>query len=59
MPRKAEVGYRKDNNQVALGNTGKPGNDHNQKIHALRCQNEPHPTGGICGNLYGTNGSDI
>ena len=59
MPKTTNVGYRNKNNQVFIRNTGKPGNDHNQKIYELLCHNEQTAAGGICGNLYGANGSDI
>jgi len=59
MPKTTNVGYRNKNNQVVIRNTGKLGNDHNQKIYELQCQNEQPGASGICGNLYGANGSDI
>ncbi len=59
MPKTTNAGYRNRNHQVVIRNTGKPGNDHNQKIYELQCQNVQSATGEICGNLYGSNGSDI
>ena len=46
-----EPGYNNKNNQTVLRKTDLPGNDHNQKIYVLRC-NE-------CLHEYGANGSDI
>lgn len=46
-----ETGYRNRNGQVVLRKTNLPGNDHNQFIYVLRCEN--------CGHEYGANGSDI
>jgi hypothetical protein len=44
-------GYVNRNNQLVLRDTGQPGNDHNQRIYVLKCQN--------CESEYGVNGSDI
>jgi hypothetical protein len=46
-----KIGYVNRNGQVVIRNTGKPGTDHNQKIYQLGCSE--------CGNVYGSNGSDI
>ena len=44
-------GYRSKNNQVVTRRTNLPGNDHNQRVYVLRCEN--------CRSEYGANGSDI
>lgn len=46
-----EQGYNNKNNQTVIRKTDLPGNDHNQKVYVLRC-NE-------CLHEYGANGSDI
>ena len=46
-----EIGFENRNAQVVIQATGKPGNDHNQKIYELECKR--------CGSKYGSNGSDI
>lgn len=50
-PKTTRSGYVNRNNQVVLGCTGEPGNDHNQILYILQCNN--------CGARYGANGSDI
>ena len=44
-------GYRNRNNQVVVAATELAGNDHNQRVYHLRCEE--------CGHEYGANGSDI
>jgi len=46
-----EPGHKSKNEQVVVRNTDKPGNDHNQIAHVLRCIR--------CQNEYGANRSDI
>jgi hypothetical protein len=46
-----EPGYRNAKGQVVLRRTEKQGNDHNQKVYVLRCDD--------CSHEYGANGSDI
>ena len=46
-----EPGYRNTKGQVVLRRTDQPGNDQNQKVYVLRCDD--------CGHEYGANGSDI
>ena len=46
-----EPGFKNSNGQIVLRGTGEPGNDHNQTVYVLRCDE--------CGHEYGANGSDI
>jgi hypothetical protein len=46
-----KVGYVNRNGQVVIRNTGIPGTDRNQTVYQLGCSE--------CGNVYGSNGSDI
>ena len=47
------IGYINRNNQKNLGPQNKSGNDHNQYLYTLQCQNQK------CRHEYGCNGSDI
>jgi hypothetical protein len=44
-------GFKNANGQIVLRRTTEPGNDHNQKVYVLRCDE--------CSHEYGANGSDI
>jgi hypothetical protein len=46
-----ETGFVNPNGQVTIRNTGLAGTDHNQYIYQIACSR--------CGEIYGTNGSDI
>ena len=46
-----EPGHVNKNNQMVLRKTLAFGNDHNQRVYAMKC--------GECGHEYGANGSDI
>lgn len=45
------IGYQNRNRQTVLRKTDLAGNDHNQIVYVLRCED--------CGHEYGANGSDI
>jgi hypothetical protein len=45
------LGYVNRNGQEVLRKTSLPGNGHNQRIYALRCE--------LDGYVYGANGADI
>ena len=45
-----QIGYVNRNQQKMVFATGLPGTDHGQSVYVLRC--------GLCGNEYGSNGSD-
>lgn len=46
-----EIGFENRNGQVVIRRTALSGNDHNQHVYELKCQD--------CGERYGANGSDI
>ncbi|MCY3822382.1 MAG: Swt1 family HEPN domain-containing protein [Nitrospinae bacterium] len=46
-----EAGYKNRNNQTVIRKTDLPGNDHNQRVYILQCEE--------CFHNYGANGSDI
>ena len=46
-----EVGYTNRNDQTVIRRTDIPGNDHNQRVYVLECNQ--------CYHRYGANGSDI
>ena len=45
------VEFVNDKGETVIGNTGKPGTDHVQKVYQIGCSR--------CGCVYGANGSDI
>jgi hypothetical protein len=45
------IGYVNRNGQICTGHRGTPGNDHQQRAYRVEC--------GLCGHVYGANGSDM
>lgn len=52
-------GDKNRNKQVLIVKTELPGNDHNQYLWVVRCENVPGPSDDLCLNIYGVNGSDF
>ncbi len=51
-------GYTNPNQQINLGRDNPNGTDHGQSVYAMKCQ-RVGPGGGMCGSIYGANGTDI